>query len=169
MLFLFFNIVYLSPNVSSQSLQSWLRTCGLRWTTMPSIRLIFAARSRNTLPSLWAASKCFPPACLRVIEPTRLRSCGWFSCFCLVAVNRTPRSSCASYWTVFTTRWTEWLSAPRCPSRTLTTLCKSTTPPALHQQALIGHSWLVALLHLTVRLRLCSDQVRLVFYVSSSL
>lgn len=41
----------------SQSLQSWLRACGLPWTARPSVPLTSGARSRDTLPNLWAASK----------------------------------------------------------------------------------------------------------------
>ena len=128
----------------SQSLQSWLRACGLLWTTRPSVPLISGARSRDTLPNSWAASKSsLPPSALTLCaQSTRkkknlLISRGggkWIKSFYvrLSAVNRTPRSFCAAYWTVSTVRWTEWRSARRCPSRTLTTSRKSASPPMSH-------------------------------------
>lgn len=47
----------ISLRLLPQSLQSWLRTCGLLWTTRPSVLQISRARSRDTLPNSWAASK----------------------------------------------------------------------------------------------------------------
>lgn len=65
----------------SQSLQSWLRACGLLWTTRPSVPLISGARSRDTLPNSWAASKSsLPPSALTLCAQStrkKKKTC-WF-------------------------------------------------------------------------------------------
>lgn len=134
-----FCLYFSSLRLLSQSSQSWLRACGLLWTTRPSVPLISGARSRDTLPNSWAASKSsLSPSALTLCAQstwgkkrllTSISEKGIKSFyFCLFAVNRTPRSFCAAYWTVSTTRWTEWRSARRCSSRTLTTSRKSAPP-----------------------------------------
>ena len=141
-----------SLNLLSQSLQSWHRPCGLLSTTRPSVPLISGARFRFTLPNSWAASR-FPP------RSSPVEALSMFSAskanFPVVSVNRTPRSFCAAFWKASIMRWTEWLSAPRCSSRTLTICRKSTSLYHLWSEW-VTHHW-----HLTVQNQLgCCAQDR---------
>lgn len=75
-----FHFIFSSLRLLSQSSQSWLRACGLLWTTRPSVPLISGARSRDTLPNSWAASKSSlsPSALTLCAQSTWKKNDCWF-------------------------------------------------------------------------------------------